>query len=179
MQETHSSPKIAAKWKNEWGAEFIFSHGSSNSRGITILIRNGFDCTIHSCIVDPCGRYIILKATIKDKVCVLINIYAPNKDRDIIQFFKNILITLRSEDFDSEENIILGGDFNCPLNPIMDKQGGVMTPRKSVISCINYIQSELNLVDIWRIKHPNTKSFTWSQQSPNIQIIQIIYVIGF
>ena len=59
---------------------------------------------------------------------MLINIYAPNKDRDIIQFIKNILITLRSEDFDSEENSILGGDFNCPLNPIMDKQGGEMTP---------------------------------------------------
>lgn len=35
---------------------------------------------------------------------------------------------LRSEDFDSEENSIFGGDFNCPLNPIMDKQGCIMTP---------------------------------------------------
>ena len=79
---------------------------------------------------------------------MLINIYTPNKDRDIIQFIKNILITLRSEDFDSEENSIFGGDFNCPLNPIMDKQGGIMTPQKLVISCINDFQSELNLVDI-------------------------------
>ena len=30
----------------------------------------------------------------------------------------------------------------------MDKQGGVMTPRELVISCINDFQSELNLVDI-------------------------------
>ena len=38
------------------------------------------------------------------------------------------------------------------------------------MTCINDLQSELelDLVDIWRIKHPNTKSFTWSQQSPNI-----------
>ena len=79
---------------------------------------------------------------------MLINVYAPNKDRDIIQFIKNILITLRSEDFDREENSIFGGDFNCPLNPIMDKQGGVMTPRELVISYINDFQSELDLVDI-------------------------------
>ena len=29
------------------------------------------------------------------------------------------------EDLDSEENIILGGDFNCLLNPAIDKHGGV------------------------------------------------------
>lgn len=79
---------------------------------------------------------------------MLINIYAPNNDRGIIQFIKNILITLRSEDFDGEENSIFGGDFNCPLNPIIDKQGGVITPRELVISCINDFQSELDLVDI-------------------------------
>ena len=30
------------------------------------------------------------------------------------------------------------------------------------------MQSELDLEDIWRIKNPDTKSFTWSQNSPRI-----------
>lgn len=29
-----------------------------------------------------------------------------------------LLIALRKENLDEEENIILGGDFNCPLNPL-------------------------------------------------------------
>ena len=77
---------------------------------------------------------------------------------------------LQIENLDSEENIILGGDFNCPLNPILDKRGGIMIPRKSVVESIETLQNELDLVDIWRVKHPLTKSYTdtWSQKSPTI-----------
>ena len=99
---------------------------------------------------------------------VLVNIYAPNKDEDIIKFLKNVLTKLQTENLDSAENIVIGGDFNCPLNPTLDKKGGIMTPRKSVINCINDVQSQLDLVDIWRVKNPQTKSFTWSQRSPPI-----------
>ena len=130
LQETHSTEKIENQWKNEWGTELIFCHGSSNSQGVAILIKNGIDCTIHKKILDPLGRYIILKAEIKDKMYVLINVYAPNKDKDIVAFLKN-LITMQKEDLDSENNIVLGGDFNCPLNPAVDKKGGHRIQRKS------------------------------------------------
>ena len=79
-----------------------------------------------------------------------------------------MLTKLQTENLDSEENIVIGGDFNCPLNPTLDKTGGIMTPRKSVINCIIDVQSQLDLVDIWRVKNPQTKSFTWSQRSPLI-----------
>jgi len=98
----------------------------------------------------------------------LINIYAPNKDKDITRFFNNILITLQNENLDQEEKIIVGGDFNCPLNTLLDKKGGIMIPRKSVFASIECIQSELDLVDIWRVKYPSTKSYMWIQKSPNI-----------
>jgi len=65
------------------GAEIIMSHGSSNSRGVTILINKGVDYIPQSKITDPLGRYIILKAEIKEKIYVLINIYAPSKDKEI------------------------------------------------------------------------------------------------
>ena len=128
------------QWKIEWGAEIITSHGSSNTRGIAILIKNGLDCTIHQKILDPLGRFIILKADIKDKAYtyVLINVYAPNKDKDLISFFSNLLATLQKENLDSEDNIIIGGDFNCPLNPEIDKKGGIIIQRKSVTALIAY-----------------------------------------
>ena len=42
------------------------------------------------------------------------------------------------------------------------------TYRKAAIDCIENLQSELDLVDIWRIKNPETKSYTWSQKSPMV-----------
>ena len=41
-----------------------------------------------------------------------------------------------------------------------------MIPRQSVISTIEQLQSELDLHDIWRIKNPTIRSFTWSQSNP-------------
>ena len=70
-----------------------------------------------------------------------------------------LLIALRKENLDEEENIILGGDFNCPLNPLLDKKGGILTPKKSVVKTIESLQDELDLVDICRIKNPTKKKF--------------------
>ena len=48
------------------------SHGSSNSCGVAILIKKR--CSLHSPLQNhrPLGRYIVLKAEIKDKIYVLI-----------------------------------------------------------------------------------------------------------
>ena len=118
------------QWKIEWGAKLITSHGSSNSRGVAIMIKNNLDCTIHHTVLDPMGRYIILKADIEDTAYLLINVYAPNKDKDLIQFFKILLKTLKKENLDSEKNIVMGGGFNCPLNLAIDKKGGTINERK-------------------------------------------------
>ena len=85
------------------------------------------------------GSFIILKVQIDDKVhvyYVLVNINALNKDKGLIQFLRKLHGLLQTENLDSEENIILGGDFNCPLNPALDKHCGVMISRRAAIDSI-------------------------------------------
>ena len=114
------------------------SHSTSNSRGVAIMIKSGFDCTVSQKIIHPLGRYIILKAVIKETSCVLINLYAPkSKDKEIINFF---ILQRKKISHDSEENIIMGGDFDCPLNPLVNKQVGILHQRKSVAACIDCLQ---------------------------------------
>lgn len=39
LQETHSTIETYTQWKNEWSAQIITCHGSSNARGVSILIN--------------------------------------------------------------------------------------------------------------------------------------------
>ena len=54
------------------------------------------------------------------------------------------------------------------MNPLLDKKGGSSVPRKIAIASIECLQEEFDLVDIWRVKNPEIKSFTWCQNSPQI-----------
>ena len=166
MQETHSTKEVENQWRNERGAGIIMSHGSTNSRGVAVLMKKGVEVIVHSKIMDPQGRFIILKVEFNDNLYVLINVYAPNKES--VKFLEALRTTLRAENLDIEENLIVGGDFNCPINPNLDKKGGSLLPRKSVVASISYFQEDLDLVDTWRVKNPVSRSFTWSQNSPNI-----------
>ena len=68
-----------------------------------------------------------------------------------MNFFNNLLSILENENLEFVDNIILGGDLNCPLDPLLDKKGGTSTKEKSVISCVNDFKSKLDLVDIWSL----------------------------
>ena len=56
LQETHSKEESEKQWVNEWSGKIVYSHGSPNSCGVAVLIRNGFNCIIHNTIIDPSGR---------------------------------------------------------------------------------------------------------------------------
>lgn len=43
---------------------------------------------------------------------------------------------------------------------VLDKKGGILMPRKSVVSIITRIQGDFDLIDIWRVKNSSTKSYT-------------------
>ena len=44
LQETYSEPNDENIWKNEWGGEIFFSHGTNRSKGVCTLV-NPFQIT--------------------------------------------------------------------------------------------------------------------------------------
>ena len=92
----------------------------------------------------------------------LLNIYAPNTVTEATEFFRNIKLII-GEVADQDRKLIIGGDFNVPLNVEIDSHGS-RTEKKSVVEKIQDIMLASDLIDIWRIRNPDKRSYTWRQK---------------
>ena len=168
LQETYSTKEIENSWKTQWKGEMFFAHGSEYSRGVLILVKDSLEFEVKSVRQDSQGRFILLEAIVQDQKFVFLNMYAPNKTSEQILFFETIKDELNSVDIDDECRIIVGGDFNVILDPKLDGQGGIPKLKESVKQVEN-ICSTHDLVDIWRVRNPSLKRFTWCQKTPIVQ----------
>ena len=82
------------------------------------------------------------------------NVYGPNNDNQAAQFYDDLTDFFKKEGLVYEDKIIIGGDFNCPINPLLDKQGRILVARQKIVDCIEEIQEVLNLHDVWHVKNP-------------------------
>lgn len=172
IQESHSSLAEEQNWENQWGGNIIFNHGARNARGVMILVRKNFDLKIVNMAKDNQGRLIELNCLIQGSPYKLINIYAPTTEMLRLNFFKNLKLQIEREDEeDYKSNIILGGDFNLVQDINLDRKGGsndFSAVYKKGIDVFEGIKNEINLVDIWRIRNPLVKRFTWRRKNPLI-----------
>ena len=168
LQETYSTSEVENIWKKQWKGDMFFSHGTGHSKGVLILVRDHLDFKLQSVKVDSQGRYILLEATIQDSPFLLLNIYAPNKCSEQCDFFKTISEVLKSSFTISDYSVIVGGDFNVIFDQELDGSGGLKKTKDSV-KVLEDICLEHDLLDIWRVRHPKEKRFTWRQKTPIIQ----------
>jgi len=157
LQETHSSPEHEMAWKQDWHGEVFFNHGTTNQRGVLILCKENLKFTINNCSRDDDGRLLIIDISINDLNFCICNLYAPNRDNP--DFFDNIEKLMSNY---NHGNFIIVGDFNTVQNAKLDRAGrnpAVYHPNAQ--QKINDLMFALELVDVWRYKHPNTVRFTW------------------
>ena len=145
-----------------------FSHGTNHSRGILILINDKLQFEMKNTQSDSDGRYVLIDALIQDSPFLLLNIYAPNITSEQCSFFSRILSTLDETDGTFSSQLIIGGDFNAHLHEELDNYGGRVEKKDSVKNIME-IKLAYDLVDIWRIRNPNKRKFTWRQKKPLIQ----------
>ena len=168
LQDTYSTPEIITNWKFNWRGEMIYSHGSNHSRGVLVLIHQQLQFELKNSIIDDKGRFILLEVLVQESPFVLLNLYAPTKLGDQSVFFHEILSVLQTANFNSECRIIMGGDFNVHLDAVLDNSGG-KSEIKPTVKNITDIMLANNLIDVWRLRNPQTKLFTWRQKHPLIQ----------
>ena len=126
--------------------------------------NNNFNLQIEKVFIDPQGRFIICDIKANETSLTLANIYAPNEDNPPL--FLDLLDYLG--DFKGED-IILGGDYNLVLDLDKDKRGGLSKTHENRVKIVQEFSDKLDLVDIWRVLHPDSNSFTWRQRHPRLQ----------
>jgi len=164
LQETHTTVNDEDKFKKLWGNEIIFNHGTSSRCGIAILLPFKLSYKIKDIVSDNKGRFLLLNIAIDENEYVIINIYAPTKDKinDQIEFLKYVELKIANY---RGNNIIMGGDFNVCLNNNIDKDGGKVEKASTYNKNLHDFIEDYRLVDIWRQRNKNKKLFTWRSKT--------------
>lgn len=164
LQETHCVSNSENIWRAEWGGDMHFSNGSTNARGVAILIKRDLDIKIRHSFKDEDGRLLVLIIEKKEELFLIANVYAPTQDRPEEQIKLMDLLEDTISGFDVQ-NIIVGGDLNICMDPLLDKTSSSSTQpqyetspyRSRVLAfCEN-----LCLSDIWRRLNPLGKAFSF------------------
>ena len=135
--------------------------GSSNSKGVSILISNQIDYSIIDQHKDNEGRIIILNIEIDKKIFTLVNVYAPNLVRDRNSFFKKLNNLI---DKTRLGILLLGGDFNDILSTRDTKSTKCKKSEYPVYGLKKLIKN-YKLLDIWRIKHQSLQQYSWKRKN--------------
>ena len=63
-----------------------------------------------------------------------------------------------------DKHIVLAGDFNFFFDTSLESYGGKPTIKKKSIAKSIELKEKFDLCDIWRIRNPKTKRFTFRQK---------------
>ena len=172
LPDTHLLEKDTSNVKQIWNDCFL--HGKkTNARGVGILLNNNFEHEVIESNTDLNGNYIQLYLKLSSMKINLINVYAPNHDDPA--FFKQIKDLACKGEFDY---VIICGDFNLVLDPNKDSFNYTNINNPKARKATLEIMNELDLLDIYRTLHINTRRYTWRRKNPLKQARLDYFVIS-
>ena len=97
------------------------------------------------------------------KNVLLINLYSSNSKSEQLSTFSTLQKLLEKADDYNQKNIGCGGDFNLISDCKFDASEGNPILKKKPLAKLIEINETLYLCDIWRIRNPNVRCFTFRQ----------------
>ena len=132
-----------------------------------IAVRESLDIEVTSVFKDNNGRFIILYAYIQDKPFLLVNYYAPNDEGEQVQTLSEISSIIDKIGIEINTSIIWGGgNFNLYFDTFLDTDGLNPKLKMNSLSRLISMMEENELSDIFRIRYPESRQFTWRCKNP-------------
>lgn len=162
LQETHGTDISNHLWQKEWGGSAYFSNGTQSSRGVAILVSRKMSNLSPKISTDDNGRIICMDVEIEHTTYTLGSFYAPTQDRpaDQVSALDDLEHILENS---NASNYIIAGDFNCFMNPSLDRNSHSTSAAHSEVvrDRVRLFLDDWDLCDLWRIRHPTRKGFTF------------------
>ena len=98
LREMYSELSDETIWRSEWGGVIFFSHGSTHSKGVCILMNPSLNCAFNNLQKDQNGRMLSVDLSLSGSKLSLCNIYLMSNT--------------------DTERLIVGGDWNITLQSI-------------------------------------------------------------
>uniref|UniRef100_H3A6P9 Endonuclease/exonuclease/phosphatase domain-containing protein n=1 Tax=Latimeria chalumnae TaxID=7897 RepID=H3A6P9_LATCH len=142
-------------WENRhWGDSITSLLAYAPAGGIVSIRQQNSPFHCLSQTTDPAGCFIIVHGRWGSKPVTFASLYAPNIDDPLAvqKFF------LKMAQYPSPW--IVGGDFNCALDTVMDRSSSIPIIQTQKAKGIRTSMVECGLVDIWRHLHPATREYS-------------------
>ena len=156
LQETHLTQFEASKLKQKWVGQVFHAGYDSKSRGVTILVHKKTPFVLHSSIVDPEGRYIIIDGLLYNEPIVIVNVYGPNIRS--VPFFNGFNTIIPQY---AGKPIIMAGDFNAVPNPALDRSSKPLPSDRATSVALTNLCKNVGLSDVWRLLNPAARNYTF------------------
>ena len=142
---------------------------TSNSTGCAIAFSENFPVKINDVNTDEGGRLLILDVSINDYNFLLINLYNANSESEQLEVLDLLISKLDIVNSDGNYKTIFGGDFNLFFDCNLDAAGGNPSLKKRSLAKLMNIIQKLDVSDIFRVRYPTSKRFTFHRKNPLLQ----------
>ena len=154
--DIHCTKSEESKWKAEWGGEAYFASVDSNRRGVGILFQNTFEFVVHNVRRILENDALLIDLSIDKMRLTLVGIYGPNSDSpDFFSLLNEEIVSL------GNPTAILAGDFNVVQQYDLDTYKYRTQNHPKARERLLTIMEENGYNDIWRLRNPNRKLFTF------------------
>lgn len=152
LQETHLDDKEHLKLQQGGFGQVFFSSFTSRSRGVAILVKKNLPLKVLNCVKDKFGRFVIINGTLQGQNISIMNIYFPPAHPP--DFLTKAFLDFSELNSDTA---VVGGDFNCLLNPLIDKFLSGIASLSPQAKSLKAICDDLGYADVWRAFHPSNR----------------------
>ena len=141
----------------------FFSHSKSNSCSVAIRYCGTEVLKVVNTACNKNRQILILDSELNGTNFLLINFYNSNTESEKLSTFPTLQKLLAKVDDCNKKYIVFGGDFNLIFDCEFDGSGGSTILKKKSIAKLIEIKETLYLCDIWIIRNPNMRRFTFLQ----------------